>query len=137
MAKQKKKKTVSEAIVTILATFNNIIVTFADTAGNTLCWSSAGKCGFKGSRKGTPFAAQMAAEDAAKQALEFQVKTVEVHVIGPGAGRDSAVRALHRYGISRDDEGGRRGSSGITVAKISDLTPLPHNGCRPKKKRRV
>ena len=107
----------------IKATFNNTTVTITDTKGDTLCWSSAGTCGFKGSRKSTPFAGQCAAQQAAEKATKFGVKEVDVRVKGPGSGRESAITALQ--------------SAGITVKSIEDVTPLPHNGCRPPRKRRV
>ena len=121
--KRKERKTVSVGVVHIYASFNNTIITFADLQGNTLSWASAGKCGFKGARKSTPFAAQVAAEAAGKDALEYGLKTVGVEVKGPGAGRESALRALQ--------------SLGYMVTYIKDVTPIPHNGCRPPKKRRV
>ena len=126
MAKGKKRRTrrhVTVAIAHVKATFNNTSVTVTDTKGDTLCWSSAGTCGFKGSRKSTPFAGQCAAQQAAEKALKFGVKDVEVRVKGPGAGRESAITALQ--------------SAGLTVKSIEDCTPIPHNGCRPRKKRRV
>jgi small subunit ribosomal protein S11 len=126
MAKSKKRKArrnVSRGIAHIQSTFNNTIVTITDTAGDTLCTSSAGTAGFKGSRKSTPYAAQRAAEACAEKASKFGVKEVEVRVKGPGAGRESAITALQ--------------ASGLTVKVIEDVTPLPHNGCRPPKKRRV
>ena len=126
MAKSKKKKArrnVSRGIVHVQSTFNNTIVTITDTNGDTLCFASAGTVGFKGSRKSTPFAAQRAAEDAAGKASKFGVKEIEVRVKGPGAGRESAVTALQ--------------AAGLNVKAIEDVTPLPHNGCRPPKKRRV
>lgn len=122
MAK-KKLKVVEKAIAHIQATFNNTVVTITDRNGATLVWSSAGSSGFKGSKKSTPFAAQVAAEQAAKKAMEFGVKEVEVRIKGPGSGRESAVRAL--------------GAAGLTVTMIKDVTPIPHNGCRPPKRRRV
>ena len=121
--KKKVKKSVSTGVVHIQSTFNNTIVTITDSGGNVLAWSSAGVQGFKGSRKSTPFAAQMAAEDAAKKAQEHGLKTVEVYVKGPGPGRDSALRALQ--------------ATGFNVVMIKDVTPIPHNGCRPPKRRRV
>jgi len=121
--KKKTKKNISTGVAHILSTFNNSIVSITDTSGNVICWSAAGGMGFKGSRKSTPFAAQMAAEDAAKKAMENGMKTVEVYVKGPGAGRESAIRALQ--------------SAGLTVTTIRDVTPVPHNGCRPPKRRRV
>lgn len=123
-AKKKKiKKNVAKAIAHIRATFNNTIITIADYNGDTLCWDSAGTIGYKGSRKSTPFAAQKAAEKCAEKAVKFGVKEVEVKVKGPGAGRESAIRALQGVGID--------------IKGIEDVTPLPHNGCRPRKKRRV
>ncbi len=121
--KKKVKKNVQSGIAHIHSTFNNTQITITDVAGNTLCWSSAGGHGFKGSRKSTPFAAQVAAEDCAKKAMEHGVRQVTVHVKGPGAGRESAVRALQ--------------AQGIKVSLIRDVTPIPHNGCRPPKRRRV
>ena len=126
MAKTKRRKirrNVTVAVANIKATFNNTTVTITDTRGDTLCWSSAGTCGFKGSRKSTPFAGQMAAQQAAEKAAKFGVKEVEVRVCGPGSGRESAITALQH--------------AGITVKSIEDITPIPHNGCRPRKKRRV
>lgn len=127
MAKvQKKKKTkrnVPIGVAHIQATFNNTIVTFTDVNGEVICWATAGGKGFKGSRKSTPFAAQVAAEDCAKKAMDSGMKTVSVLVKGPGAGRESAVRAI--------------GSAGLKIAMIKDVTPIPHNGCRPPKRRRV
>jgi small subunit ribosomal protein S11 len=121
--KRKEKKSISTGVVHIQSTFNNTIVTVTDVTGNVVSWSSSGMHGFKGSRKSTPFAAQMAAEDAAKKAIEHGMKTVEVFVKGPGAGRESALRALQ--------------GAGFTVTSIKDVTPVPHNGCRPPKRRRV
>lgn len=121
--RKKGRRTVSEGVVHIHSTFNNTIVSISDPTGGVLAWSSAGSVGFKGSRKGTPFAAQLAAEAAAKKAMESGVRTVQVHVKGPGAGRESALRALQNVGFS------------ITI--IKDVTPIPHNGCRPPKRRRV
>ena len=126
MAKSKKKKVrrnVTVAIAHIRATFNNTTVCITDTRGDTLCWSSAGTCQFKGSRKSTPFAGQCAAQQAAERAIKFGVKEVEVKVRGPGSGRESAITALQ--------------SAGLNVKSIEDCTPIPHNGCRPAKKRRV
>jgi len=121
---KKKQKTASEmGIAHVQATFNNTIITISDTSGNVIAWSSAGAQGFKGSRKSTPFAAQTAAEKAGRKALDLGMKKLEVHVKGPGAGRESAVRALQTVGME------------ITV--IRDRTPVPHNGCRPRKRRRV
>ena len=121
--KKKEKRTVHVGTVYIQATFNNTIVTIADPEGNVLSWSSAGSLGFRGSRKGTPFAAQQAALTAANKAGESGLRTVEVRVAGPGSGRESAVRAL--------------ATAGLEVRAIKDVTPIPHNGCRPPKKRRV
>jgi len=114
---------VSKAVARIQATFNNTIITITDTNGETLCWSSAGAIGYKGSRKSTPFAAQRAAESVAEKAKKMGVREIDVMVKGPGSGRESAIRALH--------------SSGLEIKVIQDVTPLPHNGCRPKKRRRV
>ncbi|PKN11371.1 MAG: 30S ribosomal protein S11 [Deltaproteobacteria bacterium HGW-Deltaproteobacteria-4] len=121
--KTKEKKNVANGVVHIQATFNNTIVTISDVSGNVLSWSSCGTKGFKGSRKSTPFAAQMAAEDAAKKAQEHGLRSVEVYVKGPGSGRESALRALQ--------------ATGLNVTMIKDVTPIPHNGCRPPKRRRV
>ena len=121
--KKKEKKHVPVGIVHVQASFNNTIVTFTDQVGNVLAWSSSGSLGFRGSRKGTPFAAQQASMTAANKAKEFGLRTVEVRVSGPGSGRESAVRALQ--------------TAGIKVRSIKDRTPIPHNGCRPPKKRRV
>ena len=123
MGKKKIRKNVVKGVVYINATFNNTIVTITDTTGNTLSWSSAGSLGFRGSRKGTPFAAQQASLTAATKAKESGMRSVEVRVSGPGAGRESAVRALS--------------TAGIEVKSIRDYTPIPHNGCRPPKRRRV
>jgi len=131
MAKEKKggrkarreRVSVPHAIAHIHATFNNTIVTFADPAGGTLCWSSGGRIGYKGSRKGTPYAAQLAAKAAAEQAQDNGVRSVEVLVKGPGPGRESAIRAV--------------AASGLDIRSIRDVTPIPHNGCRPRKRRRV
>ncbi len=122
-SKKKVKRSVSSGVVHIQSTFNNTIVTVTDTMGNTVAWSSAGVLGFKGSRKSTPFAAQVAAEDAVRKAMEAGMKNVEVFVKGPGPGRESALRALQ--------------NTGIHVTAIRDVTPVPHNGCRPPKRRRV
>lgn len=126
-SKPKKAKkilrVVTSGIAHILATFNNTIVTIADREGNTLTWASTGSAGFKGSKKSTPFAAGIAAENAAKKALERGVKEVEVYVKGPGAGRESAIRSIQ--------------AAGLTIRSIRDVTPIPHNGCRPQKRRRV
>ncbi len=121
--KKKEKKSIGNGVVHIQSTFNNTIVTITDPTGNVVAWSSAGVMGFKGSRKSTPFAAQMTAEDAAKKAMEHGMKNVEVFVKGPGAGRESALRALQ--------------TAGFHVVTIKDVTPIPHNGCRPPKRRRV
>jgi len=121
--KKKEKKNVPVGLVHVQATFNNTIVTFTDPLGNVLAWSSSGSLGFRGSRKGTPFAAQQASLTAASKAKETGLRTVEVRVSGPGAGRESAIRALS--------------GAGIEVRSIKDVTPIPHNGCRPPKKRRV
>ena len=121
--KKKEKKNISSGVVHIQSTFNNTIITITDPAGNVLSWSSSGVQGFKGSRKSTPFAAQLAAEDAVKKALEYGMKTVEVFVKGPGAGRESALRSLQ--------------AAGFNIVSIKDVTPIPHNGCRPPKRRRV
>ncbi len=126
MAKAKKKrirKNVTKAVAHVKATFNNTLVTITDTSGDVLCWATSGTSGFKGSRKSTPFAAQRAAEICAERAAKFGVKELEVRVKGPGAGRESAITGLQ--------------SSGISIRVIEDVTPLPHNGCRPRKKRRV
>jgi small subunit ribosomal protein S11 len=120
---KKGKKNVSNGSVYVLSTFNNTIVTITDSMGNTICWSTAGAKGFRGSRKNTPFAAQVAAEDAARKAVENGMRSVQVFVSGPGAGRESALRAL--------------ASVGLRVTYIEDITPIPHNGCRPPKRRRV
>ncbi|WP_368653631.1 30S ribosomal protein S11 [Ornithinibacillus sp. 4-3] len=121
--KRRVKKNISSGIAHIHSTFNNTIVTITDTQGNALSWSSAGALGFKGSRKSTPFAAQMASETAAKGAVEHGMKTLEVTVKGPGAGREAAIRSLQ--------------AAGLEVTAIRDVTPVPHNGCRPPKRRRV
>ena len=121
--KKKIRRNVPEGVVNIHSTFNNTIVTIADPQGNVVAWASAGSVGFKGSRKGTPFAAQMAAESAARKAVDSGMRSVQVHVKGPGAGRESALRALQ--------------SAGFAVSLIRDVTPIPHNGCRPPKRRRV
>lgn len=121
--KKKVKKNIPTGVAHVNATFNNTIVTITDHKGNTIAWSSAGAEGFKGSRKSTPFAAQLAAESAGKKAKENGVKTLEIEVRGPGAGRESALRALQ--------------STGFIITTIKDVTPIPHNGCRPPKRRRV
>jgi small subunit ribosomal protein S11 len=120
---KKVKKHVVDGIAHIRASFNNTIITITDRQGNTLAWATAGGCGFRGSRKSTPFAAQVAAEKAGVAAQEFGVKNLEVRVQGPGPGRESAVRALN--------------NAGYRISNIEDVTPIPHNGCRPPKKRRV
>lgn len=121
--KKREKKHIDRGAAHIRSTFNNTIVTITDTSGNALSWASAGGLGFRGSRKNTPFAAQMAAETAAKAAMEHGLKTVEVYVKGPGQGREAAIRALQ--------------TAGLEVSLIKDVTPIPHNGCRPPKRRRV
>jgi small subunit ribosomal protein S11 len=121
--RKKAKRVVSEGVVHIHSTFNNTLVTITDKVGNVVAWSSAGSVGFKGSRKGTPFAAQLAADAAAKKAMDCGLRSVQVYVKGPGAGRESALRSLQGVGFN------------ITV--IRDVTPIPHNGCRPPKRRRV
>jgi small subunit ribosomal protein S11 len=121
--KKKAKKNVQTGVAHISSTFNNTIVTITDVSGNVISWSSAGSVGFKGSRKSTPFAAQLAAEAAAKKAQEHGMRNVQVFVKGPGAGRESALRALQ--------------SAGFKISLIRDVTPIPHNGCRPRKRRRV
>lgn len=120
---RREKKNVPHAVANIHATFNNTIVTFTDPTGNTLCWSSGGRIGYKGSRKGTPYAAQLAARNAAEQAQDNGVRSVEVRVKGPGPGRESAIRAV--------------AAAGMDIKSIRDITPIPHNGCRPRKRRRV
>lgn len=121
--RRKTRRNVTAAIVYVQATFNNTTVTITDGKGDTLCWASAGTAGFKGSRKSTPFAGQVAAQQAADKAAKFGVKEVEVLVKGPGSGRESAITALQ--------------AAGLNVKSIEDITPIPHNGCRPRKKRRV
>ena len=121
--KKKIKKNIPAGVAHVNATFNNTIITITDYKGNTIAWSSAGADGFKGSRKSTPFAAQLAAESAGKKAKDHGVKTIEIEVRGPGAGRESALRALQ--------------STGFIITAIKDVTPIPHNGCRPPKRRRV
>ena len=120
---KEKKRNIESGAAHIRSTFNNTIVTLTDTNGNALSWASAGGLGFRGSRKSTPFAAQMAAEQAAKAAMEHGLRTVEVFVKGPGSGREAAIRALQ--------------AAGLEVTSIKDVTPIPHNGCRPPKRRRV
>lgn len=121
--KKKEKVLVNKAIANIKSTFNNTIITFTDMNGNVLCWGSSGTSGFKNSRKSTPYAAQIAASNVAKMVKDFGVREVEVNVKGPGAGRESAIRAIQ--------------SADIKITLIRDITPIPHNGCRPRKKRRV
>jgi small subunit ribosomal protein S11 len=122
-SRKKVKKTVVDGIAHVHASFNNTIITITDRHGNALCWATAGGSGFRGSRKSTPFAAQVAADKAGRAALDFGMKNLEVRVKGPGPGRDSAVRALNNCGFD--------------ISQINDVTPIPHNGCRPPKKRRV
>jgi small subunit ribosomal protein S11 len=121
--KKKERKNIQDAIVHIQSTFNNTIITITDVSGNTLAWSSSGCQGFKGSRKSTPFAAQLAAENVARKALEYGVKNLDVYVKGPGSGREAALRSLQVMGFK--------------IKLIRDVTPIPHNGCRPPKRRRV
>lgn len=121
--RRSERKNISSGVAHVNSTFNNTLITITDVQGNTISWSSAGGQGFKGSRKSTPFAAQVAAEDAAKKAQEHGMKTLEVNVRGPGSGRESALRALQ--------------ASGFVITSIRDVTPIPHNGCRPRKRRRV
>ena len=121
--RRKERKNISSGVVHVNSSFNNTMITITDAQGNAISWSSAGLMGFKGSRKSTPYAAQMAAEDAGRKAAEHGVKTLEVNVSGPGSGRESALRALQ--------------SVGMTITTIRDVTPIPHNGCRPPKRRRV
>jgi small subunit ribosomal protein S11 len=121
--RRSERKNITSGIAHVSATFNNTMVTIADVQGNTIAWSSAGGMGFRGSRKSTPYAAQVAAEDAGKKAMEHGMKTLEVRVKGPGSGRESALRALQTIGL--------------VVTSIKDVTPVPHNGCRPPKRRRV
>lgn len=121
--KRKEKKNITEGIAHIQSTFNNTIITITDLSGNVVAWASAGMQGFKGSRKSTPFAAQMAAEDAVKKAKEHGMRSVQVYVKGPGSGRESALRSLQL--------------AGLNISLIRDVTPIPHNGCRPPKRRRV
>ena len=122
-SKSKSKRKVSSGVAHILSTFNNTIITISDENGNTLAWSSSGHKGFKGSRKSTPFAAQIAAEDVGTKAKEYGVKSLKIEVSGPGSGRESALRSLQ--------------SIGYIITSIKDVTPIPHNGCRPRKRRRV
>jgi small subunit ribosomal protein S11 len=121
--RRRERKNISTGVAHVNSTFNNTLITITDAQGNCIAWSSAGAQGFKGSRKSTPFAAQMAAEDVAKKAQEHGMRTLEVEVTGPGSGRESALRALQ--------------AAGFTITSIRDVTPIPHNGCRPPKKRRV
>jgi small subunit ribosomal protein S11 len=121
--RRREKKNISSGVAHVSASFNNTMITITDAQGNTISWSSAGTMGFKGSRKSTPFAAQMAAEDAGRKAQDHGMKVLEVEVTGPGSGRESALRALQ--------------SLGLQITSIRDVTPIPHNGCRPRKRRRV
>ena len=121
--KRRERKNITSGVAHVNASFNNTMITITDAQGNAISWSSAGMMGFKGSRKSTPYAAQMAAEDAAKKAVEHGMRTLEVEVSGPGSGRESALRALQAVGL--------------VVTSIRDVTPIPHNGCRPPKRRRV
>ena len=121
--RKKERKNITSGVAHVNATFNNTMITITDAQGNTVAWSSSGTMGFKGSRKSTPYAAQVAAEDAGKKAMEHGVRTLEVEVKGPGSGRESALRALQ--------------AAGFTITTIRDVTPIPHNGCRPPKRRRV
>ena len=121
--RRRERKNITSGVAHVNATFNNTMITITDAQGNSIAWSSAGAQGFKGSRKSTPYAAQIAGEDAGKKAMEHGMKTLEVEVKGPGAGRESAVRALQ--------------AGGFSITAIKDVTPIPHNGCRPRKRRRV
>jgi small subunit ribosomal protein S11 len=121
--RRRERKNITSGIAHVSATFNNTMITISDAQGNAIAWSSAGAAGFKGSRKSTPYAAQVAAEDAGRKAMEHGMRTLEVQVKGPGSGRESALRALQ--------------SVGFTITSIRDVTPIPHNGCRPRKRRRV
>ena len=121
--RRRERKNITSGVAHVNSSFNNTVITITDAQGNAIAWSSAGGMGFKGSRKSTPYAAQMAAEDAGRKAMEHGVKTLEVNVAGPGSGRESALRALQ--------------SVGFTITTIRDVTPIPHNGCRPPKRRRV
>jgi small subunit ribosomal protein S11 len=123
VTRKKAKRTVVDGVAHVQASFNNTIITISDRQGNVLCWATAGGAGFRGSRKSTPFAAQVAAEKAVQLAQEYGMKSVDVYVKGPGPGRDSAVRSLN--------------AAGLRINSIADVTPIPHNGCRPPKKRRV
>ncbi|MEE8122878.1 MAG: 30S ribosomal protein S11 [Alphaproteobacteria bacterium] len=121
--RRRERKNIAAGVAHVTATFNNTMITITDAQGNTIAWASAGSQGFKGSRKSTPYAAQMAAEDAGRKAMEHGMQTLEIQVNGPGAGRESALRALQAVGF--------------TITSIRDVTPIPHNGCRPPKRRRV
>ena len=121
--RRRERKNITSGVAHVNSTFNNTLITITDAQGNAISWSSAGSMGFKGSRKSTPYAAQVAAEDAGRKAMEHGVKTLEVNVRGPGSGRESALRALQ--------------AAGFTITSIRDVTPIPHNGCRPPKRRRV
>jgi small subunit ribosomal protein S11 len=121
--RKKERKNITSGVAHVNATFNNTMITITDAQGNAIAWSSSGTMGFKGSRKSTPYAAQVAAEDAGKKAMEHGMRTLEVEVMGPGSGRESALRALQ--------------AAGFTITTIRDVTPIPHNGCRPPKRRRV
>ena len=121
--RRRERKNITAGVAHVNSTFNNTLITISDAQGNAISWSSAGSMGFKGSRKSTPYAAQVAAEDAGRKAIEHGVKTLEVNVRGPGSGRESALRALQ--------------AAGFTITSIRDVTPIPHNGCRPPKRRRV
>ena len=121
--RRRERKNITSGVAHVSATFNNTMITITDAQGNAISWSSAGSQGFRGSRKSTPYAAQVAAEDAGKKAMEHGVKTLEVEVKGPGSGRESALRALQ--------------TTGFSITSIRDVTPIPHNGCRPRKRRRV
>ena len=121
--KRRERKSIPKGLAFIQATFNNTIITLTDPSGNTITWGSSGTVGFKGSRKGTPYAAQMAAEQAARRGIEHGLRQVEVYVKGPGSGREAAIRSLQ--------------AAGLTITGIRDVTPIPHNGCRPRKRRRV
>ncbi len=121
--RRRERKNITSGVAHVNATFNNTVITIADVQGNAISWSSAGSLGFRGSRKSTPYAAQIAAEDAGRKAQEHGVKTLEIEVKGPGSGRESALRALQAVGF--------------TITAIRDVTPIPHNGCRPRKRRRV
>ena len=123
VVRKRERKNIAAGVAHVAASFNNTMITITDVQGNTIAWSSSGTMGFKGSRKSTPYAAQVAAEDAGKKAMEHGVRTLEVEVMGPGSGRESALRALQ--------------AAGFTVTTIRDVTPIPHNGCRPPKRRRV